>query len=63
VAAKRLSHIADRDEILVLLTAQARNGHVGAMRLLLQELRIDGDQGVTEAEFIDELARKREAEV
>ena len=55
--------VADRDEVLLLLSTAARQGHVGAMRLLLEELRRDGDEGSPEADFIDELAKKREATV
>ena len=52
--------IADRGEILGLLSTAARKGHVGAMRLLLEELRRD-NENPAEKSVIDELAAKREA--
>jgi hypothetical protein len=55
--------IASRAEILGLLSDAARQGHVGAMRLLLEELRRDGEDQVSAPSVIDELARKRKAEV
>lgn len=48
--------IATRDEILGLLTAAARRGHVPAIRLLLDELR--REEAVSSG-VIDELASKR----
>jgi hypothetical protein len=65
-----LPPIAGRDEILTLLTASARKGHVGAMRLLLAGLDTDDegdsavDAGGSEDEsevssIIDELAKRR----
>jgi hypothetical protein len=51
--------IADRDEILRLLSAAARRGNVPAMRLLLEELRRDGEEHATPS-IIDELASKRQ---
>jgi hypothetical protein len=51
--------IADRAEILLLLSDSARDGHVGAMRLLLEELRRDGEQAASASKVIDELATKR----
>jgi hypothetical protein len=53
--------IADRDEVLALLTAAARKGNVGAMRLLLEELRRDEAGQTVTSGVIDELARKRAA--
>src|SRR5437867_983166 len=55
--------IATRDELLGFLSDAAREGHVGAMRLLLEELRRDGQNPSEEADFIDELARKRKKTV
>ena len=48
----------DREEILDLLGEQARDGHVPAMRLLLEELRRDGEVS-SDTSAIDELARRR----
>lgn len=59
--AKAKPKVATRDELLILLTESARKGHVGAMRLLLQELRLDGIDNEAASDFIDELALKREA--
>ncbi len=56
-----MSEIATREEILGLLSDAARAGHVGAMRLLLEELRRDGEAG--SPDFIDELLKKREKHV
>ena len=50
--------IATRDEILQLLSDAARKGHVGAMRLMLEEIRHDGDRAATSS-VIDELSTKR----
>jgi hypothetical protein len=50
--------VADRAEILTLLSRAARKGHVPAMRLLLEELRHDEDNA-TASSVIDELAGKR----
>ena len=61
MAAKAKPKVADRDEILVLLTTAARGGNVPAMRLLLAELRLDGIDNEAAEDFIDELALKREA--
>jgi hypothetical protein len=49
--------IADRAEILGLLTTAARGGHVGAMRLLLEELRHDEVEPISGV--IDELSAQR----
>jgi hypothetical protein len=56
------NHIADRDELLVLLSEAARKGRVGAMRILLTEIGRDAELG-TQAEplgLIDEIAEKRQ---
>jgi hypothetical protein len=53
-----MEEIATREEILLLLSAAARSGHVGAMRLLLDEFRRDDDVLPTPG-IIDELANKR----
>jgi hypothetical protein len=49
----------DREEILDLLGAQARAGHVPAMRLLLEEMRRDGESEEKPGSVIDELAKRR----
>lgn len=66
--------IADPEEVLRLLTTAARNGHVGAARLLLAELRRnaeaeEADQDVvaevevaTGATVVDQLAERRARE-
>ena len=41
--------VADRPELLVLLTVRARNGNVSAMSRLLEELRRDEAGGVVPA--------------
>ena len=51
--------VATRDEILVWLSSAASKGHVGAMLLLLEELRRDVDQIPETPSIIDELAGKR----
>jgi hypothetical protein len=53
-----VNEIADRDEILGLLSTAARKGNVPAMRLLLEEQRRDGDETAGSG-IIDELATKR----
>jgi hypothetical protein len=50
--------IATREEILVMLTDAARRGNVPAMRLLLDELRVEAANGASWG-LIDELAGKR----
>jgi hypothetical protein len=52
-----------RDELLRLLGVQARQGHVVAIRTLLDEYRRDHDQNKAEDAFaeFDELAAKRAA--
>jgi hypothetical protein len=52
--------VVDRAEILGLLSQAARRGNVPAMRLLLEELRHDGDEAAPPS-VIDELATKRRA--
>jgi hypothetical protein len=55
---QRTKPIADREEILLLLSDAARKGHVGAMRLLLEEQRRDGEAPAA-SNVIDEIAAKR----
>ncbi len=50
--------VADRRELLRLLTERARDGSVAAMKALLEELRRDGATGGA-ASPIDELAARR----
>jgi hypothetical protein len=50
--------VADRSEILQLLTKAARKGNVPAMRLLLEELKSDGKPEKA-GSVIDELAKRR----
>jgi hypothetical protein len=52
-----VAEIATREEILGWLSVAAKAGHVGAMRLLLEELRRDGEEHVPD--FIDELRSRR----
>jgi hypothetical protein len=55
------NHVADREELLVLLSEAARKGRVGAMRILLTEIRRDAEPD-TPAEplgVIDEMARQQ----
>jgi hypothetical protein len=56
---EELPSVADRDEILIHLTKAARKGNVPAMRLLLEELRHDGESSKQATSVIDELANKR----
>jgi hypothetical protein len=51
--------IANRDEVLALLTRAAREGNVGAMRALLEELKRDGGSQSATSSVIDELATQR----
>ena len=51
--------IAKREEILGWLSDAGRAGHVGAMRLLLEELRHDSGEALAPS-VIDELAAKRQ---
>ena len=54
----------ERDEILKLLGVQARDGHVQAMRLLLEEQRREAsDQEQPTDSVIDELLAQRRARV
>jgi hypothetical protein len=48
-----------RDELLSLLGVRARQGHVPAIRLLLEEYRRDDLSHETPNSAIDELARRR----
>jgi hypothetical protein len=61
--ASPVADIADRDELLVLLSEAARKGRVGAMKILLIELR--RDQATTPQEppslsIVEALVGKRE---
>jgi hypothetical protein len=56
---QRVREVADRDEILVLLSTAARKGHVGAMRLLLEEHRRADESAPETPSVIDELSKKR----
>jgi hypothetical protein len=51
--------IADRSQILALLTASARLGSVLASKTLLDELRRGGEDGSDAPSVIDELTKKR----
>jgi hypothetical protein len=53
-----MDSIATRREVLELLSAAARRGNVPAMRLLLDELRLE-QANVAASGLIDELANKR----
>jgi hypothetical protein len=57
-------HIADRGELLVLLSEAARKGRVGAMKILLTELRRDANAEPATPQrrlgVIDEFVTKRE---
>lgn len=55
------SEVATRDELLLLLSGAARRGNVGAMRVLLEELRRDaGDEDASDPfSGLDELAPRR----
>ena len=56
-AANGIEPTGDRAEVLALLMVSAKLGSVSAMRILLEELRRDGE--VPPTDFIDELARRR----
>ena len=59
-AAVDVPKTGDRAEVLALLTVAAKLGSVTACRILLEELRRDGNEGSSrEADFIDELAKRR----
>ena len=51
----------DRDLLIRVLGVQARNGHVPAIRLLLEELRRDDDSDskATPLDTVDQLAERR----
>jgi predicted transcriptional regulator len=54
--------LADRAELLELLTERARDGHVTAMKTLLEEYRRDGNENTAPIQSkLDELAKKRAA--
>jgi hypothetical protein len=58
-----VADIADRDELLVLLSEAARKGRVGAMKILLIELRRDQAQTPHEPpklSILDELRAERD---
>ncbi len=56
-----MTEVADRKELLVLLSEAARKGRVGAMRILLAELKRDEQPGQHSAplSILDEIAGKR----
>ena len=56
-----LEELPDRDTLLRWLAAEAKTGHVPAIRLLLEELRRDDDSDTSETplQVIDELAERR----
>jgi predicted nucleic acid-binding Zn ribbon protein len=56
-AAADIPRTGDRAEVLRLLTVAARLGSVTACKILLEELRRDGE--VPRRDFIDELATRR----
>lgn len=56
-----LKPTGDYEELTALLWAAARKGNVPAMRILRDEMRGDDEKPSEEADFIDEIARKREA--
>jgi hypothetical protein len=49
-----VDEVADRDELLRILTVRARDGNVAAVKTLLDELRREADAGDNGSEF-DEL--------
>jgi hypothetical protein len=55
------NHVADREELLVLLSEAARKGRVGAMRILLTEIgrNAEPDKPMSLG-VIDEIAEKRQ---
>jgi hypothetical protein len=62
-----VSDVADRAEILLLLSAAARRGSVSACRVLLEELRRDGGEPAVAPSVIDSIidevaAKRRKAE-
>ena len=59
-ASVEVDEIAARDQLLELMTIAARAGSVAAMRLLLEELRRDGDDHILAGPSIfDELEARR----
>jgi hypothetical protein len=58
-----MENVADREELLVLLSEAARKGRVGAMRILLTELQRDtGSEPAPPEPFssvIDEITKRR----
>jgi hypothetical protein len=57
-AAADIPKTGDRAEVLALLMVSAKAGSVMACKILLEELRRDGE--VPPTDFIDELARRRD---
>jgi hypothetical protein len=51
----------DYDTLLRLLAVQALNGHVTAIRLLLEEYRRDGNSHKASSSVLDELEQRRAA--
>jgi hypothetical protein len=60
-AVARMNAVVDLDEIMDLLSEPARKGHVGAMRLLLEELRGSGGDEAASTSVIDQLATKQKS--
>jgi hypothetical protein len=56
---EQLDPVADREEVLALLSWAARDGSVIAMKTLLDELRRDAVPDEEVRSVIDELARRR----
>jgi hypothetical protein len=56
-----LPTLPTREELLGVLGQEAMNGHVPAIRLMLEELRRDADpdEGKTPLGVVDELAARR----
>lgn len=50
-----MSDVADRDELLLILTAKAREGSVPAAKALLDELRRDADEDEVPGSTLDAL--------
>jgi hypothetical protein len=50
-----VAEVADRDELLRVLTVRARDGNVAAAKALLDELRRDGDADEAPGSALDAL--------
>jgi hypothetical protein len=60
-AVVRMNAVVDLDGIIDLLSEAARKSHVGAMRLLLEELGGSGEDEAASTSVIDQLATKRKS--